>query len=207
MIAVATFNSCASKKEAAKANEKAIGDIDIELPCEVTNDKNHFRASQMHNSTNLSQSIKVAETKAKQSLAGLIQTTIKDVTEIYSKERNIENASEFNETVDGLTRALIKQTLQELNVVCKKTKQKPDGSYNTFVAFEVEKEVIRNGIDKRISNDAKLRQDYDKMKFTETFNSEMEKLEKEQPWFSLIINNNLNPLWKWVFLFLELKFR
>ena len=59
--------------------------------------------------------------------------------------------------------------------------QKPDGTYNTFMAYECSKDVIYNGIRKSMSKDQKLRQDYDEMKFKEVFDEEMEKLEKEQP--------------------------
>ena len=41
------------------------------------------------------------------------------------------------------------------------------------------KDVIYKGITKKISKDAKLRQDYYKAKFEETFNAEMQKMEDE----------------------------
>ena len=59
--------------------------------------------------------------------------------------------------------------------------QKSDGTYNTFMAFECSKDVIYNGIKKTLSNDQKLRQDYDEMKFKEIFDEEMDKLDDEQP--------------------------
>ena len=174
--------SCASKK----ATVKAVGDVEITLPCsDFQNDKDYFRASQMGTSPDISSSIKTAEANTKRSLAGQIKTQIKDVTKIYSQDRNISDTREFSDKVETYTLAVINETLRELNPVCKKTTQKTNGegeiSYNTFMAYECSKDVIYNGIKKTLSNDQKLRQDYDEIKFKEVFDKEMDKLEKEQP--------------------------
>ncbi len=54
----------------------------------------------------------------------------------------------------------------------------PDNSYSYWVAIEANKETVMKGFDKAISNDAKLKLDYDKMKFEQIFNEEMKKLEQ-----------------------------
>ena len=178
LLSILIICSCASKK----ATVKAVGDVEIKIPCsDFQNDKDYFRASQMGTSTDLSQSIKTAEANAKRSLAGAIKTQMKDVTKIYSQDRNISDTREFSDKVETYTLALINETLRELNTVCKKTTQKPNGEYNTFIAYECSKDVIYNGIKKTLSNDQKLRQDYDEIKFKEVFDKEMDKLEKEQP--------------------------
>jgi hypothetical protein len=50
----------------------------------------------------------------------------------------------------------------------------------TAIAIEANKQVVLNGIEKSVSNQKKLEQDYDKKKFEEIFNSEMDKLAKER---------------------------
>ena len=140
----------------------------------------------MGTSTNLSQSIKTAETNAKRSLAGMIKTRMKDVTKIYTQDRDIAYTREFSEKVETYTLALINETLRELNKTCEVSeKRTPDKEgkvyFDSYISFECSKDVIYNGINKTLSNDQKLRQDYDEMKFKEVFDQEMEKLEKEQP--------------------------
>ena len=55
-----------------------------------------------------------------------------------------------------------------------------DNNYSYWVAIEMSKESVLESMNNRISKDKKLQLDYDKMKFEEVFNSEMEKLRDEQ---------------------------
>ena len=169
--------SCAAKK----ATTNAVGDKEIKIPCLVKSDKDFFRANQSANSTDLANSRDMALMATKNRLAGLINTQMKDVSERYINDRKIGNVSEFNQKFESMTRSVVKQTLLDVNIVCEKTLQKTDGSYMTHIAIECSKETIYNGINKGFSNDQKLRQDYDAMKYKEIFDDEMEKLEKEQP--------------------------
>jgi len=54
-----------------------------------------------------------------------------------------------------------------------------DGSYSYWIAIEVSKQSILDGVSNNISKNEKLQLDYDKKKFEEIFNSEMEKMSKE----------------------------
>ena len=55
-----------------------------------------------------------------------------------------------------------------------------DGSYSYWTAIEVSKQSILDGVNNTISKNAKLQLDYDKKKFEDVFNSEMDKMSKEQ---------------------------
>jgi hypothetical protein len=67
-----------------------------------------------------------------------------------------------------------------VRVIGEKIFQEPNNNYTYWVAIEANKQNILNGIDKGISKNAKLMQDYDKKKFEEIFNQEMDKLAKER---------------------------
>ena len=178
LISAMVLNSCAAKK----ATTKTVGDVEIKIPCSnFRSDKDYFRANQSSNSTDLSQSRDEALEITKNRLAGLIETKMKNVSERYASDRKTADISEFNKKFESMTRSVVNQELVDINIVCEKTMQKPDGSYNTFVAIECSKETIYNGISKGISNDQKLRQDYDASKFKGVFDEEINKLEKEQP--------------------------
>jgi hypothetical protein len=185
LVSLATFffTACGSSKKVATndATKEAVGDKEIIIPCaEFRSDKTTFRASQSSNSTNLSQSRDEAYIVAKQRLASLIESELKAVIQRYASEREINNKSEFNDKFETMSRDVVKQTLRDTRIVCEKTMQKSDGSYNTFIAVECDKESIYNGVNKGLANDEKLRQDYDVMKFKEVFDQEMDKLEKGQ---------------------------
>ncbi|MFN9520001.1 MAG: hypothetical protein ACK574_09760, partial [Bacteroidota bacterium] len=53
-------------------------------------------------------------------------------------------------------------------------------TFSYWVAVEDNKQTVMNGIDRGIGQNQKLQQDYDKKKFEEIFNSEMDKLAKER---------------------------
>ena len=182
-ISGTTLNSCSAKKATTKeATAKTVGDVEIKIPCnDARSDKTYFRANQSANSTDLGMSRDMALLAAKDRLSGLIKTQMKKVSERYQQDRKMAGTSEFQQKVEATTREIINETLLDVGITCEKTMQKQDGSYNTFISIECNKETIYNGVDKGLSSDQKLRQDYDAAKFREVFNEEMDKLEKEQP--------------------------
>jgi hypothetical protein len=113
-------------------------------------------------------------------LAASVNRTIKTVSDRYSQDITVGDASEFAEKFEEMTRSVVNQTLNNVSTVCSKTFEK-EGVYNVFVAVEVAKDEMLNNISDRISKDDRLRLDYDKMKFENIFNEEMAKLESEQP--------------------------
>jgi hypothetical protein len=117
---------------------------------------------------------------AKSEMAGLIQTTIKKVTDQYTQQRQIGNQQEFNNKFEELAREVTNQQLTDIAVIGEKLFKEPNGTYTYWIAIEANKQVVLNGIEKSVSNQKKLEQDYDKKKFEEIFNSEMDKLAKER---------------------------
>ena len=65
-------------------------------------------------------------------------------------------------------------------MVDEKVFKETDGKYSYWVAIETSKQAILDGVSDKISKNQKLQLDYDKKKFEEVFNSEMDKLSKEQ---------------------------
>ena len=174
------FNGCKSTKKAV--TEKAVGTEFKELPCQgpkFRSDKNYFRGSNMATSSDLALSKEKAMLAAKQNLSGLINSKIKSVTDRYVNEREFGEDSEFEQKFENLTREVVNQRLVDIAVICEKTGALDNGKYRTFIALEVEKDAIMNGIDNHLSKNKKLQIDYDKMKYEQIFNEEMQKLEEE----------------------------
>ncbi len=171
------FTSC-KKKNVIKPDKNA---KEIIIPCkdEGRSDKNYFRADASATSQDMSLSREKALTAAKQRVAGLINTKIKSVTDRYVNETEVGTNSDFEQKFENLTREVVNQTLVDISIVCEKNFQEATGKYTTYIAIEINKDVMLNGIDKGISKDQKLRVDYDKMKFEQIFNEEMEKLGEE----------------------------
>lgn len=176
--AIVSFSSCKKKKEVVSPSK---GATELNIPCknEGRSDKNFFRADANATSQDMSLSREKALTNAKQRLAGLINTQIKSVTDRYVNETEVGSNSDFEQKFENLTREVVNQTLVDIVIGCEKNFQEANGKYTTYIAVEVNKEDMLKGINNSLTKDQKLRVDYDKMKFEQIFNQEMEKLEKE----------------------------
>ncbi|WP_291861533.1 hypothetical protein [Marinilabilia sp.] len=180
LILMGSISSCKSKKKVTAKSE--IGDVIEELPCEDKgkSDKNYFRASAMSTSSDLSLAKEKALLLAKQRLVTLINSNTKSVTDRYVNEREIGDAAEFEQKFENMTREVADETINNIVVTCEKASVTEEGKYHGFVSIEVHRDDVLKGIDKRISNDDKLQLDYDKQKFQEIFEDEMEQMAKER---------------------------
>jgi hypothetical protein len=173
--------SCKSKK--ATPIQKETGAKEITLPFssrEYKTDEDFFRARNVGKSPDLATAKKIALNNAKSELASNIQTTIKKVTDQYTNQRTVGNKQEFENKFEELSREVTNLTISNIRVKDEKVFKEEDGTYTYWVAIEADKKTIFENIEKKISNDAKLRLDYDKKKFEEIFNAEMKKLAEEQ---------------------------
>jgi hypothetical protein len=173
-VAAVVLSSCGGSKSATKGREEIV------IPCadKGKSDATFFRASSVAKSQDMATSKEKALTLTKQRLASLIGSKIKSVTERYVNEMDAGGGTEFNQTFENMTRDVVNQQLQDITITCEKTFEAEGGGYETFIALEVSKDVIYNGIDKGISKDKKLEVMYDREKFREKFNEEMSKLEE-----------------------------
>ncbi len=178
-VSALVISSCGGTKKAEEDTAKKTGGFhELTLPCASKgySDKKFFRASSVGHSKDIATSREKALLMTKQRLATLISSTLKSVTERYANEMDAADATEFNQTFENMTRDVVKQQLADISVICEKTGQKDDGSYETYMAIEVNKETILNGIDKGISGDKKMEVLYDKERFKKTYEEEMNKL-------------------------------
>ncbi len=181
LIALTGLNSCKSKAKTI-SNKSEVGKILEALPCEDSgkSDKKFFRASGMATSSDLALSKEKALLNAKQRLVTLINSNTKTVTDRYVNEREFTESSEFEAKFENLTREVADETINNLVVTCEKASVLDNGKYRGFVAVEVSREDILNGINKKVTSQQKIQVDYDKKKFEEIFNQEMSKLAEEK---------------------------
>ena len=159
--------------------KKEEGFKEIKIPCqnEGRSDKKNYRADASAKSSNMQASREKALLAAKQRLAGFINSKIKSVTDRYLNETEVADRSNFEQKFENLTREVVNQTLVDVKITCEKTGSIDGGKYQTFIAIEASKVAIKDGISNSLSNNDKIQVDYDKQKFEEIYNQEMEKLE------------------------------
>jgi hypothetical protein len=154
---------------------------EITVPCQEKGyaDAMHFRAAGMGTSMNMATSKDKALLNAKTRLAGLIESTVKAVTEQYTNEIDVGDKKEFEQSFEQMVRDVTKRTLVEVSITCEKTGKNAKGEFETYLSLEVTKDAIYNGVNQGISKDQKLQLKYDQMKFKEKFDEEMEKMDRQ----------------------------
>jgi len=173
---------CKSKKKTPI--QKETGAVEISVPFsskEYRTDENFFRAKQYGKSPDLATAKKIAFQNAKSEMAGNIQAMIKRVTDQYTNQRTVGNAQEFENKFEELAREVVNMQLSNVREIGEKIFKEPDGSFTYWIAIEANKKEVFEKMDQKISNDAKLKLDYDKMKFQQIFDQEMKKLAEGQP--------------------------
>ncbi|MBI2722160.1 MAG: hypothetical protein HYX39_08290 [Bacteroidetes bacterium] len=178
-IAILTLAGCKSKKQTI---QKDTGSVEITLPFstkEYRSDENNFRSKQVGKSPDLATAKKIAYQNAKSEMAGNINATVKRVTDQYTNQRTVGNTQEFENKFEELAREVVNLEMSNVKEIGEKTFKEPDGAYSYWIALEADKKTVFDKLDAKISNDAKLKLDYDKQKFQQIFDSEMKKLAEE----------------------------
>lgn len=181
-IAVLAATGCKGKK-AAVPIEKQTGQIEISVPFsskEYRSDENTFRAKQSGRSPDQATAKKIAYQNARAEMAANINATVKRVTDQYTNQRTVANTQEFENKFEELSREVVNLEMGHVKEIGEKLFQDPsDKSYTYWIAIEANKKEVFDKIDAKISSDAKLKLDYDKMKFQQIFDAEMKKMAEE----------------------------
>jgi hypothetical protein len=180
--AIAAIVVGVSSCKAPQNIEKITGAVEIAVPfsdSKYKSDKDFFRAKNSGKSIDLATSKKIALQNAKSELAGNIQSVMKVVTDQYTNTRSVGDKEDFENKFEELSRNVVNQTLSDVRVIDEKTFKETDGRYSYWIAIETSKQSILEGVTARVSKNEKLLLDYDKKKFEDVFNSEMEKMSKE----------------------------
>ncbi len=177
--------SCKSKKKSEQViTPSTEGEIEVKLYCsgsEYFSTKEAFRANAVGESMDQNTSKRKALNEARTQLASSIQTTIKATTDNYVNSREFNNKEEVLERFESLSREVVNQELNGTRTICERLTKTPQGTFKTYVAIELAAEDMFKKVSDRLSKDERLRIDYDYEKFKETFDKEMEKLEKSRP--------------------------
>ncbi len=173
-----SFNACKTKKLTS-----VTGATEVVMPFsedKYKTDKDFFRAIQSGKSPDLAASKKIALQNVRAELAGNIKALVKRVTDQYTNQRTIGNKQDFENKFEELSREVVDETIIHVKVMGEKLFKETDGSFSYWVVIEVSKQSILDGVNNKISKNEKLQLDYDKKKFEDIFNSEMEKLSNEK---------------------------
>jgi len=179
-VAVLALAGCKSKK--GTPVQKETGAVEITVPFsskEYRSDADYFRAKQVGKSPDLATAKKIAFQNARAEMGANIQATIKRVTDQYTNQRSVGSTQEYENKFEELSREVVNLQLSNVKEIGEKIFKEPDNSYSYWIAIEAGKKEVFDKMDAKISNDAKLKLDYDKQKFQQIFDAEMKKLAEE----------------------------
>ncbi|MBS1490620.1 MAG: LPP20 family lipoprotein [Bacteroidetes bacterium] len=172
-LAAVLIGGCKSKQKAPD------GEKEVVVPCSgpdfFTTNK-VFRANSIGESMDQVTSKKKALTNARNELAQAIQTTVKTVTDNYTNSTSMDKKEQLEQKFESLNREIVDQTLRGVRTICEKLMQTKEGNYKTYIAIELSADDLVKEYNNRLSQDDKLKVDYDYEKFKDTFNKEMDKM-------------------------------
>ena len=179
----AGMSACKSKKKQAEAQPvQPEGETEVKVLCsgpEYFTDNKVFRSNALGESMDQATSKKKAMSNARAELAASINTRVKTVVDNYANSRESQNREEIGERFESLAREVVDQQLTGVKTICEKMmKVNATGNYKTYVAIELSAQELLAAYNQRLSSDERLRIDYDYERFKETFDQEMNKLEK-----------------------------
>ena len=102
---------------------------------------------------------------------------VKGVRDQYLNSRMLGQDEEAVDRFEGLVRTVTNQEIKGAKEVCNElTQENATGNYVYFIALELSGESLVNAYHQALSEDERLRIDYDYEKFKETFEEEMRSL-------------------------------
>jgi hypothetical protein len=169
------IEGCKSKEKLPK------GEQEVSVPCsgpDFFTTKTAFRSNSIGESMDQVTSKKKALTNARNELAQSIATTVKTVTDNYVNSRTMNDREELEQRFESLNREVVDQTLSGVRTICEKLVKTNEGNYKTYVALELSADELVSKYNERLSKDERLKIDYDYEKFKQTFDAEMDKMNK-----------------------------
>ena len=136
--------------------------------------KKYFRQSATVKHPDLGESEHEAIQFAKQQMAENISIRVESVTDKWKETRTIGGKVEFQKSVEGITRFISEVDLSDVKVICSKViRLKKEGNYQRFVAIEMSKEAVINGVESKISKDDAMYQDYKRSEMRKILDAEL----------------------------------
>ncbi len=179
-VALISFAGVGCKKKNKVVETPApVGEVVINEYC---SGKDYRSTSDVFRSTATGESIdretakKKARSNAQAELAKTISSTMKIVGDNYVNSTEFNNKEEVTETFQEMARTVVDQQLKGAMEICEVTTKRTDGVYVHYIALELSGQKIADAYSSGLSQNEKLKADYNYEKFKETFEKEMQKL-------------------------------
>ena len=177
----------------SQAPQSSVKRTEIELPFpDHRSDKEAFRGVGTGKSPDRGVAMEQAKLDARTSIAQEVETGVKSAIERYREQYNSTDdtiGTSYGTKMEELTLNLVDQTLNNTRIENQKIYELEDGNkllYEANVAMTLRRDDFMNALERAIddnntmSDDTKVRIEYDRQKFRKVFEQEMEQLRKEE---------------------------
>ena len=179
-IIVIAFSACGSTKKAVQTpNDEDVVVTYCSGP-EYFSNAEHVRANDVGESQDQSVSKKKAYTNARTAMAASLQTLVKTVNENYVESSEYNNKEEVLEKFQSLTYEVIIQELDNTGTLCEKVTKTSNNKYKTYVAIELAGDELTSACGSKLSQDEKLKIDFDLDRYKKTFEKQMKQYEENR---------------------------
>lgn len=176
---------CMATMVACGSSSKTQGTQYFENPCsdcQSTNEK--ICAVAVRESMDQQMAKQMARSSALEELASKINVTVKAVIDDYYNSRSVNMNEETKRRFEGLSRQVIDQSVKGYRTACEKysLSTKPNGAevYKCYYGVELGTDDVAKSLYKGLSNDDKLRLDYDYEKFKDEFNKQLNSMDQNR---------------------------
>ncbi len=166
------FISCGSNKEVAQTQTKE---------CQCLSTKDAFRAEGSFLAQYETMEPKAkqnAANRARQELASMMSATIERVIDEYSNTEVVGDKQDFRETTKELSRTIVKQVVKNSVPAIPGWSEKKETGTMFFVCLESNPNELLEQVSQKISQNEKLRTDFEYEKFKETFEKALESIDE-----------------------------
>lgn len=170
--------SCGSEKQVTAPAPQA---TNYPCPdCKATPDVFKYLGQHVASSDRqMQQARSMAANSARAQLATMINATVKRVVDNYTSEYINGNDSEFKSRLQDISRTVVSQLIMGNPVTCEGVMPSTStpGATICFACVELTGKSVLDGIASKVSNDEKLRTDFEYEKFKQVLDDEMSKLQ------------------------------
>ena len=140
-----------------------------------SNDR-YFRGTGKGQSMDENISRNKADLQAKKVLAQQVETNVKVVTDQYLGETELNNRSEITDKFQSLAREATNTQIADLRKIGEEKYKMPDGTFTTYIAYEIHKRDMYRFMKKQIRLNSKLN-DAERKTIEEMVDQELKKAE------------------------------
>ncbi|MBE0650046.1 MAG: hypothetical protein IH595_04310 [Bacteroidales bacterium] len=175
------LTSCSSARKMAK--KAPAGETPVQVYCsgpQYQSDTQAFRANAIGESMDQAISQKIALNNARTNLASEMTVTLKGLLNNYAKQQVHNTDEELEKNFQDLSQEVVDQQLVGTRTICEKVTKSDKGNYKTYIAIELANDKVLSSLSNRLSQDTKLKIDYDYTKFKKEFEQAIQNQENNK---------------------------